>query len=121
MALHRPNFNFRAANRQLPSRVITAVSALMRSDECRTCETRCTQWVVDSPSSWTQAAKSTIDIGCLHVCLKLLINRARNWAHELIELAGKLFNQVRAVPSSIMVKYFAHAAPSTSSISMAIS
>ena len=40
-----------------------------------------------------------MDLGCLQVSLKFCINRARKWAHELIELGGRLFNQVRAVPS----------------------
>src|SRR3954468_2136707 len=117
----RPNFSFRGPNRQFPSNITTAVSALIRSDECKICDTRRTQWVVDSPSAWTQAVKSTIDMGCSHVSLKLLINRARNWAHEPMVLGGRLFNQVRAVPSSIIVKYFAQASSSTSSISIAIS
>ena len=38
--LSRPNFSFKGANRQLPSNVRTAVSALMRSDECKISETR---------------------------------------------------------------------------------
>ena len=74
----RPNFNFKGSNRQLPSRVKIAESALILSDECKIYETRCTQWVVDSPSPWTQAARSTMDLGCLHVSLKFWINRARN-------------------------------------------
>src|SRR3954467_251908 len=112
----RPNFSFSGSNRQLPSKVRTVVSALMRSDECKIFETRRTQWVVDSPSSWTQAAKSTIDIGCLHVSLKFWINRALNSAHDRMELAGRFFNHVRDVPSNIMVKYLVHAASSTFSI-----
>src|SRR3954468_24686962 len=101
-------------NLQLFSSINTAESALMRSDECRIVETRRTQWVVDSPSSWTQESKSTIDIGCLHVSLKFWINRAFNSAHDPMELAGSPFNQVRAVPSNIIVKYLALASSSTS-------
>ena len=80
-----------------------------------------TQWVVDSPSSCLQFVKSTIDMGYLHVSLKFWINRAFSSAHELIELGGRLFKQVRVVPSNIIVKYLAIAASLTCSNSIAIS
>ena len=62
-----------------------------------------------------------IDIGCFHMSLKFWINQAFSSAHDPMELAGNPFNQVRAVPSNIMVKYIAHAASSTSISSIAIS
>ena len=49
------------------------------------------------------------------------MNRAFSSAHDPIELGGSPFNQVRAVPSNIMVKYWAIAASLTSGNSIAIS
>ena len=49
------------------------------------------------------------------------MNRAFSSAQDPIEFGGSPFNQVRAVPSNIMVKYLAIAASLTSSNYMAIS
>ena len=68
--LSRPNFIFSGVNRQFFSNIKTAEPASILSDECIMALTRRTQWVVDSPSSYLQLVKSTIDKGCLHVSLK---------------------------------------------------
>ncbi|KRX82388.1 hypothetical protein T12_10567, partial [Trichinella patagoniensis] len=68
-----------------------------------------------------QLVKSTIDIDCLQVSLKFWMKRAFSSAQDPMEFGGSPFNQVRAVPSNIMVKYLAIATSLTSSSSMAIS
>src|SRR3954465_5779524 len=102
--LSRPSLCTRGSNLQFLSKTITAVWAVIVSEEWIISEARRAQLRVDSPSFWTQCSKSTIVVALLQVPCKFLINFSLRFVHEVTKLSGRFLNHMRVVPSNIIVK-----------------
>src|SRR3954463_5107389 len=102
--LSRPSLCTRGSNLQFLSKTITAVWAVIVSEEWFISEAHHAQLRVDSPSFWTQCSKSTIVVALLQVPWKFLINFSLRSVQEVMELFGRFSNHMRASPSNIIVK-----------------
>src|SRR4051812_42607457 len=90
----RPSLCTRGSNLQFLSKTITAVWAVIVSEEWIISDAHRAQLRVDFPSFWTQCSKSTIVVALLQVPWKFLMNLSLRSVHEVTEFLGRLLNQM---------------------------
>src|SRR3954463_11310221 len=83
--LSRPSLCTKGSNLQFLSKTITAVWAVIVSEEWTISATRRAQLRANSRSFWTQYSKSTIVVACRQVPWKFLINFSLRSVQEVTE------------------------------------
>src|SRR3954465_11765018 len=93
--LSRTSLCTRGSDLQFLSKMITAVWAVIVSEEWIISDARRAQLRVDSTSFWTQCSKSTIVVALLQVPWKFLMNFSFRFVHKETEFSGMFLNQMR--------------------------